>query len=158
MSDNSVATAGEFTATEENLADQLRLWLSQFPRPSVLLLDGPLGVGKTTFVATLKDLLILEDKDFQMVSSPTYSLHHRYGGTSSGSLTIEHFDLYRLQSEQELDSFDFWEYLQPPENWILVEWSERVPAQNWPKSRRIFRWRLSVLPGQAGRRYQWQII
>ncbi len=140
---------GEFLSTRENLLAHLQRWLADHSTPAILLLNGPLGVGKTSLVEIFRDLISPTDRESNPVASPTYALHHRYG-------RIEHFDLYRLENEDELETFGFWEMLQDPQNWCLIEWSERVADTHWPRNRPVFQWDLSWVAGnESERRYQW---
>lgn len=82
----------------------------------ILLFNGEMGVGKTTLIKTLVRLLGSNDT----ISSPTYSLVNEYK-TSNDS--IYHFDLYRVQDEEELYNFGIEEYLST-NSWIMVEWPE----------------------------------
>ncbi len=77
-------------------------------------LSGELGAGKTTFVRFLAAALGIGVE----VSSPTYVLQHEY--LSSGGLSLEHWDLYRLGAAplELLES--------PPKTVVrVVEWIER---------------------------------
>ena len=58
---------------------------------SVVLLEGPIGAGKTSFVQGIaKGLSIQED-----ITSPTFALSHHY---HSGKIPLIHLDLYRLEN------------------------------------------------------------
>ena len=78
----------------ENLKETLNLGkkLSQKLNPqSIVLLQGPIGAGKTSFVQGIaKGLSISED-----ITSPTFSLSHHY---NSGKIPLIHLDLYRLEN------------------------------------------------------------
>ena len=78
----------------ENLKETLNLGekLSQKLNPkSIVLLQGPIGAGKTSFVQGIaKGLLISED-----ITSPTFALSHHY---YSGKIPLIHLDLYRLKN------------------------------------------------------------
>ena len=76
----------------ENLKETLNLGkkLSHKLNPlSIVLLQGPIGAGKTSFVQGIaKGLSISED-----ITSPTFALSHHY---NSGKIPLIHLDLYRL--------------------------------------------------------------
>ena len=78
----------------ENLKETLNLGkkLSQRLNPqSIVLLKGPIGAGKTSFVQGIAEgLSIAED-----ITSPTFALSHHY---NSGKIPLIHLDLYRLES------------------------------------------------------------
>ena len=81
-----------------------------------MLFSGEMGAGKTTLIKALCEHLGVKDE----VSSPTFSLVNEY---NSNVGTIYHFDLYRIQSEEELydigyEDYFFSGYL------CLVEWPE----------------------------------
>ncbi len=117
----------EFCCSEVDLASHLQVWLSQNPEPAVLLLSGPVGAGKTTLVREFCQLL----GSFE-VTSPTYSLHHLYENKQK-QVRIHHFDLYRMQSEEELESFHFWESLAEPKSWIFIEWPETLATEHFSR-------------------------
>ena len=78
----------------ENLKETLNLGkkLSQKLNPqSIVLLEGPIGAGKTSFVQGIaQGLSISED-----ITSPTFALSHHY---YSGKIPLIHMDLYRLDN------------------------------------------------------------
>ena len=83
---------------------------------SVVLLRGELGSGKTTIVSSiLKELGVTEN-----ITSPTFSIVNQY--KISGK-KINHFDLYRLKSESELDVIGFDEYFDDF-SISFIEWPE----------------------------------
>jgi len=84
----------------------------------IVLLQGDLGAGKTTFVKGLAQALKVAP---QKVNSPTFVLMNYY----KGKLPIYHFDLYRLGKPQELDTLDFDDYFYG-EGISLIEWPERL--------------------------------
>ncbi|MCX6969255.1 MAG: tRNA (adenosine(37)-N6)-threonylcarbamoyltransferase complex ATPase subunit type 1 TsaE [Verrucomicrobia bacterium] len=88
---------------------------------ATLSLEGPLGAGKTCFVQGLAEGLGL---DPAMVSSPTFTLVHEYPG---GRLPLIHFDLYRLNSEEELAGLGYEDYFQSP-GIRAIEWGDKFPA------------------------------
>ncbi|WP_452602602.1 tRNA (adenosine(37)-N6)-threonylcarbamoyltransferase complex ATPase subunit type 1 TsaE [Pontimicrobium sp. MEBiC06410] len=88
----------------------------QYSTSKVLLFNGDMGVGKTTLIKELVRLLGSEDA----ISSPTYSLVNEYKTPDD---SIFHFDLYRIENEEELYNFGIEEYLSS-NNWLLVEWPE----------------------------------
>lgn len=83
---------------------------------NILLLNGDLGAGKTTFTKFLLARLGSSDE----VSSPTYSIVNEYD-TANGK--VYHFDLYRMSSIEEVYDIGIEEYLY---NGFLniVEWAD----------------------------------
>lgn len=87
-------------------------------KTKLILLHGEMGVGKTTLVKHIAKSLGCKDT----ISSPTYALVNEYE-LSDGLLY--HFDLYRVNSEEELYDFGIEDYLHSGE-WIVIEWPELV--------------------------------
>lgn len=82
-------------------------------------LYGGLGAGKTAFVRGLASVLAPAAR----VSSPTYAIVNEYSGPN---LTVAHFDLYRIEGEDDLYSCGFDDYFRPGVV-IAAEWCERIP-------------------------------
>lgn len=107
----------EFSLTEINeVAAQV---LAQNPK-KVILFNGEMGAGKTTFIKSLSKLLGVNDT----MSSPTFSLVNEY--QTSQNQKIFHFDVYRIKSEDEALDMGIEEYLYSG-NWCFIEWSEKIP-------------------------------
>jgi tRNA threonylcarbamoyladenosine biosynthesis protein TsaE len=85
---------------------------------AVLLLEGPLGAGKTAFARGLAEGLGCDGED---VSSPTFTIVQEY----RGRLTLQHVDLYRL-SPKEVDDLGLDDLLEG--NVMAIEWPERWAA------------------------------
>ena len=86
----------------------------------VVLFNGLMGAGKTTFIKAICKNLGVED----MTSSPTFSLVNEYE-TSEGQ-RVYHFDLYRINSEIEALDMGIDDYLYSG-NWCFIEWPEKIP-------------------------------
>ena len=88
--------------------------------PMVVLLNGDLGSGKTTFVKEVVKALGCDD----LVTSPTFTLLNTY----NAKFPIYHFDMYRLSSAEEASSVGFEEYFDKRtlDGVCFVEWSENV--------------------------------
>jgi tRNA threonylcarbamoyladenosine biosynthesis protein TsaE len=87
----------------------------------VVLVMGELGSGKTTFVRGAARALGVTDP----VTSPTFSIGHRYRGAQ---LTVSHLDLYRLDSLQREDPELLVDYF-GPERIAFVEWPQAGEAE-----------------------------
>lgn len=105
----------DFNQTEmigQKLAKKLK-------KGDVVALFGGLGMGKTAFVRGLaKGLSIKED-----VSSPTFSIVHDYGGNPA----LIHFDMYRVNTWEDLNTTGFFDYLDLNEI-LAIEWSENIES------------------------------
>ena len=85
----------------------------------VLALVGDLGAGKTLWVKGLAAGLGSD----AVVTSPTFSLLHEYGG---GRVPIYHMDCYRLERAEELLAIGFDEYLDGS-GVLVIEWADKFP-------------------------------
>jgi tRNA threonylcarbamoyladenosine biosynthesis protein TsaE len=89
--------------------------------PLLVLLRGDLGAGKTTLVKGIAEgfgAARAED-----VTSPTFTLVHEYRGPRT---TLYHVDLYRIDSERELETLGLDDLL-GPDCILLIEWGEKFP-------------------------------
>ena len=88
---------------------------------SIIILKGPIGAGKTSFVQGIGQGLCIEEP----ITSPTFALSNHY---ESGSMHLIHMDLYRIDSslsarelfiaeEEELESND---------GLLIIEWPELI--------------------------------
>lgn len=87
---------------------------------ALILLSGDLGAGKTTFSqGFLKQLM-----PHQAITSPTYSYMNIY----EAFFPVFHFDLYRINSHENLEELGLWEHLLDKRAMRLVEWPEHAPG------------------------------
>ncbi len=107
----------ETEAAAERLAGRLR-------RGDLLLLTGPLGAGKTTFVRGLARGLGVAG----LVQSPTFQLLR----THPGDLPLAHVDLYRLEAAAELADLGLEDHLEA--GVVVIEWGDRL--EGLPAARR----------------------
>lgn len=87
----------------------------------LILLNGDLGAGKTTFTKFVLKYLGVKDN----ITSPTFTLMHEY---KTKKFNIYHFDMYRLKDGSEASILGFEEYLysDSKKNICFVEWSENI--------------------------------
>ena len=86
--------------------------------PPFVALFGDLGVGKTAFVRGFTSAIAPGAR----VKSPTFALVNEYRGNS---LSVFHFDMYRIEDEEQLYSIGFYDYADR-RGICLVEWSENI--------------------------------
>ena len=84
----------------------------------VIAFYGDLGMGKTCFVTGLAKGLGFTGE----VSSPTFAIINEYIG---GRLDLYHFDMYRINSWDDLYSSGYFEYIESG-GVLAVEWSENI--------------------------------
>ena len=93
----------------------------KFPDLSILLLNGPLGAGKTTLVKGIAKSLRIQEP----ITSPTFPLSQHY---PFGTPPLIHLDLYRMEDTNAANEF----FLQEEEEskamgaLMVVEWPERL--------------------------------
>lgn len=135
ISETRIYNLEEFNNFVLNL-DQI--WPEQF----VLALNGPMAAGKTEFVK-----IFSEQKNVFDVSSPTFALNQNYiydGGE------IQHWDLYRIESEDEIESAGFWEQFQTAKpTSVFIEWAEKLRLWQIPDSWSLFRLNIEILSDQS---------
>ncbi len=125
--------ASDSTAATERLGEAFARALRA---GDVIALSGPLGAGKTRFVAGLARGL----NPGTRVRSPSFTLVNEY----RGALPLFHLDLYRLDA-MDADALGLEEYL---ERGVLVaEWGEKLPASLLRESLR-----LAFVPGAGDAR------
>jgi tRNA threonylcarbamoyladenosine biosynthesis protein TsaE len=86
----------------------------------VVLVQGELGSGKTTFVRGACRALGVEGP----ITSPTFTIGHLY----EGEVPVAHLDLFRLDSLTDEDPALLGDYL-TPDRVAFVEWPEAAVPQ-----------------------------
>lgn len=99
--------------------------IKTFSKKQLILLEGELGAGKTTLVQNIARLM-----GFAMAESPTFSVINEYPTLPK----IYHVDLYRMESDEDIESTGFWDLFSEDGALIFVEWPSRVRSSDWPKS------------------------
>ena len=84
-----------------------------------IAMRGEMGVGKTVFCRGFASAFGITG-----VKSPTYTIVNEYRG--KGGVRIFHFDLYRIEDSDDLESIGYDDYVRS-EGYCIAEWSERVP-------------------------------
>lgn len=88
-----------------------------------MLLEGPLGAGKTTLA---RALLLGLGIDQPPEGSPTFAIAHEYRSRKLGG--VAHLDLYRLKSEAELEDAGVLAYFWERKLVVIVEWTSLMPG------------------------------
>ena len=104
-----------------NSLDEMKSFACKFAKTlkqgDVVLLNGDLGAGKTTFTQFVLAHLGVKE----VVNSPTFAILKSY----EGKFTFHHFDTYRISTEEAIEA-GFDEVLNDEESINFVEWAERV--------------------------------
>ena len=111
----SSATTEETEQIGRALAEEL---LQSGKKSAFIALYGDLGVGKTAFTRGFVSAICPAAR----VKSPTYTVVNEYRG---GAVPVFHFDMYRIDGEDDLYSTGFYDYLEG--GYLLSEWSENIP-------------------------------
>ena len=94
--------------------------VKDFKVPLIVLLEGPLAVGKSQAVRYMAEALGYSEKQ---VCSPTFSLINIY--EKQNKERIYHVDLYRLENESDIDTTAFWDIFYAPTT-VFIEWPQLV--------------------------------
>ena len=103
-------------STEETLELGKRI-APHLKKGDVIVMTGDLGAGKTLFTSGILEYFGKKDE----VSSPTFTIVNEYEGETK----VNHFDLYRINSIDELENIGIYEYIYS-ESVCLFEWPERA--------------------------------
>ena len=103
----------------EDLPSAAKTFLEETDNRKVFAFDGQMGAGKTTFIVSLLKAMGVEDIE----GSPTYSLVNTYDSVAFGR--INHFDLYRLNSEEEAFDIGIEEMLYCGD-YCFIEWPSKI--------------------------------
>jgi len=90
--------------------------------PKLVLLRGDLGAGKTTLVKGIAAGFDAAEEDD--VTSPTFTLVHEYRGLQA---SLYHIDLYRIDTQRELETLGLDDLRADPSSILLIEWGEKFP-------------------------------
>ncbi len=104
------------TANEEETKNLAKNLSEKLTGGEVILLNGELGAGKTTFTKGLAAGL----GSTKTVVSPTFTIMHEY---TDGRLPVYHFDMYRITDEDELYELGLEEYLYE-KGVSVIEWNK----------------------------------
>lgn len=102
-----------------NLPAVAKSLLDNLGETTVVAFDGQMGAGKTTFIQNILRAMGIENTH----GSPTYSLVNEYKSPFYGS--VFHFDLYRLNSEEEAFDIGIEEMIYGG-GICFIEWPDKV--------------------------------
>mgnify|MGYP002628211817 FL=1 len=96
-------------------------FLEDYGHRRVFAFDAEMGAGKTTFILGLLNAMGIVEAE----GSPTYSLVNVYESQMYGK--VYHFDVYRLESEEEALDIGIEEMLYS-DGVCLIEWPEKIKS------------------------------
>lgn len=88
---------------------------------TVYTFTGEMGAGKTTFISALSQALGVDPEE---ANSPSFAIVNEYRSETTAEL-IYHFDLYRLESLEEVMDIGFEDYLDCGAL-CFIEWPDKV--------------------------------
>lgn len=98
--------------------DEIAEKILTLSKHKIFLLEGEMGVGKTTLTKAIAKQLGVKE----VTSSPTFSLVNEY---QSDDGLLYHFDLFRLEDLSEAYDIGIEEYLDS-DNFCFIEWPEKI--------------------------------
>ena len=109
--------------SSENKTEELAIKISKkLNSGDIVFLYGEIGVGKTTFVKYLIQAFQKKHKLKQTeVTSPTFNLLNEY---PIGKIKINHYDLFRLKSDEEVKNLDL--FADTQNSITLIEWPQII--------------------------------
>ena len=96
-----------------------RKFAKDLKKGDVIVLTGDLGSGKTKFTEGVLQFFGLENE----ISSPTFNIVNEY---VNGEVNVYHFDVYRLEDEDEFYAIGGEEYFE--KGICLIEWGEMIES------------------------------
>lgn len=99
----------------------------------IVILNGELGAGKTTFVKYVCEALGVND----YVTSPTFTIQNVY----EGKFKINHIDMYRLEAEDELQEVGIREEIGLKDTITFIEWNKfdnLIGDMHWVNIEKVF--------------------
>lgn len=139
-SENRVNSLQQFVTSSASETEALGEKLAKKLKPgSVVALFGGMGMGKTALTRGIARGLGVPEG----VSSPTFALVHEY----EGRFPVYHFDMYRVETWDDLYSTGFFDYLDTG-GVLIIEWSENIENALPQDSVRV---RISSGDGENGR-------
>ena len=123
-------------------------FVKDFKIPQLVLLEGPLAIGKSQMVRYMAEALGCPKEE---ICSPTFSLINVY--KKSNKESIYHVDFFRLENEMELETTAFWDIFYSP-TIVFIEWPQLV-KKNLPPLWNKFYIEISFAKNKNSRVIQW---
>ena len=116
-------SSGKIDLSTENKTAELANKISKrIIQGNIIFVCGEMGVGKTTFIKYLINVLQKENKVKQTeITSPTFNLLNEY---QINKIKVNHYDLFRLKSAKELRNLDL--FADSENSITLIEWPQII--------------------------------
>ena len=108
-------------ATGNDVAEAARKFVELMGDETVYTFTGEMGAGKTTFISALVTALGVDPEE---ANSPSFAIANEYRSETTAEL-MYHFDLYRLETLEEVLDIGFEDYLDSGAL-CFIEWHEKV--------------------------------
>ena len=109
-------------SSEKQTEELANKFLKKISPGNIVFLYGEIGVGKTTFIRYLINGFQKANKQkITEITSPTFNLLNEY---QINHIKINHYDLFRLKSEEEIRNLDLFE--DSSNIIILIEWPQII--------------------------------
>ena len=109
-------------STEKQTKELADRFLKKIESGNIIFLYGEIGVGKTTFIKYLiNGFQKINKLQITEVTSPTFNLLNEY---QINEIRINHYDLFRLKSVEEIKNLDLFE--DNTETVTLIEWPQII--------------------------------
>ncbi len=127
MSSIPIGPTGEFITHSAEETFELAYCIGEaLTQPTVFLLQGDLGAGKTVFAKGIGAGLEIDPAE---VNSPTFTLVNYH----DGRMRLYHLDLYRIENgAEEIYELGLDEMLTEPNAVVVIEWAERLGSFEIP--------------------------
>ena len=119
----TATSSDKIDLSSEKKTEELANKFSKKLKPgNVVFLYGEMGVGKTTFIRYLINNFQKNNKlEITEVTSPTFNLLNEY---PINQIKINHYDLYRLKKNEEINNLDLFENI--INTITLIEWPQII--------------------------------
>ncbi|PSO45653.1 MAG: tRNA (adenosine(37)-N6)-threonylcarbamoyltransferase complex ATPase subunit type 1 TsaE [Parcubacteria group bacterium QH_9_35_7] len=113
------------TSSTEDTIEFGKKFAQQLHGGDIILLEGELGSGKTTFVKGICEYFGISKEE---VRSPTFTIINTYSTTENQHRAeqLVHIDTYRLKDTEELKEIGIEEMLSDPNSIVFIEWPAKV--------------------------------
>jgi len=119
----TATSSDKIDLSSEKETEELASKFSKKLKPgNIVFLYGEMGVGKTTFIRYLINIFQKDNKlKITEVTSPTFNLLNQY---QINKIKIDHYDLFRLKSVEEIKNLDLFE--DNTNTVTLIEWPQII--------------------------------